>query len=91
MTKEDIEFLNRYKMQMECAVKYNYTHSIPSNDLDRMLQIYEKERGKKYNLCKHCTVSVLAFLKIMAEIYGKTNKPKSNGKTSKNEQRGKRK
>lgn len=82
MTKEDKEFLKRYKMQMECALKYNYTHSIPSNDLDRMLQIYEKERGKKYTLCKHCTVSVLQFLKIMANI----TKPKSNGKTSKNEQ-----
>ena len=73
-------------MQFECAIKYNYTHSIPSDDLDRMLQIYEKERGKKYTLCKHCSVSVLQFLKIMAKL--NTTK---NGTTNKNEQGRKRK
>lgn len=99
MTKDNFKYLQSFAQRFECASKYNYLHAIPSSDLDKLMKIYEIEKGKKYVLCKHCSTSVLAFVKVMAKIYNeelrKIETTKAQSKkdkdNEKNEQRGKRK
>ena len=69
MTQEDLNFLKEYEPNFTTAIKSNYTRNIVKSKLEKMLGIYEKETGKRYNLCTHCSASVLAFLKVVGKMY----------------------
>lgn len=69
MTKEDIEYLEKYELNFKTAINANYTRNVTHTALDRMLEIYQRETGKTFTLCKSCTSSVLAFLKVIGKIY----------------------
>lgn len=69
MTKEELEFLKLYESNYNTAIKSNYTRNIVSSVLNRMLDIYQRETGEKYNLCTHCSTSVLAFVKVIGKFY----------------------
>ena len=69
MTQEDIKFLSEYESNFKTAINSNYTRNILKTPLLKMLDIYQRETGKTYNLCTHCTVSVLAFLKVIGKMY----------------------
>lgn len=69
MTQEDIKFLSEYESNFKTAINSNYTRNILKSPLLKMLDIYQRETGKTYNLCTHCTVSVLAFLKVIGKMY----------------------
>lgn len=78
MTKEDLQYLEKYEQNFRTAINANYTRNIVGSALERMKEIYERETGKQYRLCTHCTSSVLAFLKVMGKLYldQKGNEPK---------------
>lgn len=69
MTKEDIKYLETYERNFITAINHNYTRNMVGSVLDTMLEIYERETGKKYKLCKSCTSSVIQFLKVIGKIY----------------------
>ena len=69
MTQEDLNFLKEYESNFTTAIKSDYTRTIVKPKLEKMLGIYEKETGKRYNLCTHCSISVLAFLKVVGKMY----------------------
>lgn len=69
MTQEDLNFLKEYESNFTTAIKSDYTRTIVKSKLEKMLGIYEKETGKRYNLCTHCPTSVLAFLKVVGKMY----------------------
>ena len=69
MTQEDLNFLKEYESNFTTALKSDYTRTIVKPKLEKMLGIYEKETGKKYKLCTHCSTSVLAFLKVVGKMY----------------------
>lgn len=71
MTKEDIKYLEAYEQHFKTAINSNYTRNVVSSALDRMLEIYQKETGTPYRLCKSCTSSVLSFLKQIGKLYFK--------------------
>lgn len=78
MTRTDFEFLAQFENNYICALNHNYTRNIPSSDIDRMLQIYEKEKKVKYVLCKHCSSSILAFVKIIGKMYNEEKDRRNN-------------
>lgn len=78
MTKEDLEYLSKYEHNFNTAINSNYSRNIVSSALERMKEIYERETGKEYRLCTHCSASVLSFLKVIGKLYldRKGNEPK---------------
>ena len=71
MTQEDIKYLEAYEQHFKTAINSNYTRNVVSSALDRMLEIYQKETGTSYRLCKSCTSSILNFLKQIGKLYFK--------------------
>ena len=71
MTQEDIKYLEAYEQNFTTAINSNYSRNIVSSALDRMLEIYQRETGTSYRLCKSCTSSVLSFLKQIGKLYFK--------------------
>lgn len=71
MTVEEIEFLKQYEHNFKTAIESNYTRNVVPSALRKMLDIYQRETGKKYNLCTHCPTSILGFLKTMGKVYFK--------------------
>lgn len=70
ITKEEMDFLSRYENNFKCALGADYTRPIPEVHLKRMVEIYEREKGiNKYNICYHCSSSILRFVKAMAVLY----------------------
>ena len=69
MTKEDLEYLEKYEGNFKTAINSNYTRNVTHTALDKMLEIYHKETGKTFTLCKSCSSSVMAFLKVIGKIY----------------------
>lgn len=69
MLKEDIEFLREYENNFNTAINNNYSRNIVKSKLLRMLDIYKRETGRDYNLCTHCSTSVLSFLKLIGRVY----------------------
>ena len=80
MTKEDLKWLSQFETNFNTAINSNYSRNVLESQLRKMVSIYEKETGKKYPLCFHCSSSVLGFLKDMGKIYldHKGNEPKLN-------------
>lgn len=80
MTKEDLKWLSQFETNFNTAINSNYSRNVLESQLRKMVEIYEKETGKKYPLCYHCSSSVLGFLKDMGKIYldHKGNEPKLN-------------
>ena len=68
MTKEEIEYLSKFERNYYTALHSNYTSAIWNDDLNAMLNIYKKYKGD-YNLCKHCSASILAFVKKVGLMY----------------------
>lgn len=71
MTKQELNFLKEFENNFKTAIHSNYSRNIVKSKLEKMLEIYVKETGKDYNLCTHCTTSVLEFLKLMGNVYFK--------------------
>lgn len=71
MTVEQLEYLKQYEANFKTAIESNYTRSIPPSILKKMLEIYQEETGDKYNLCTHCPISKLHFLKKVGKLYFK--------------------
>lgn len=69
MTVEQLEYLKQYEHNFKTAIESNYTRSIPPSVLKKMLDIYQEETGDKYNLCTHCSISKLHFLKKVGKLY----------------------
>lgn len=78
--KQDRETLQKYETNFRTALMHNYTRNIPSRELDALLNIYERSTSKKYVLCKHCSTSILNFIKVLGRMYNEdmeiTNKKK---------------
>ena len=71
MKIEDLNYLRRFENNFYTAINANYTRMIPSRELDKMLEIYVNETNNKFPLCKHCTSSILSFLKSLGKIYNR--------------------
>ena len=69
MTQEDIKWLKQFESNFKTAINSNYSRNILDSQLRKMVEIYESITGKKYNLCYHCSTSILGFLKDMGRIY----------------------
>lgn len=69
MTVEEIEFLKQYEHNFKTAIESNYSRNVVPSALKKMLDIYQRETGKKYSLCTHCPASILGFLKAMGKVY----------------------
>ena len=69
MTQEDIKWLKQFEPNFKTAINSNYSRNILDSQLRKMVEIYETVKGKKYNLCYHCSSSILGFLKDMGKIY----------------------
>lgn len=69
MTQEELKFLSEYESNFKTAINSNYTRNIVKSKLEKMVDIYQRETGKPYNLCTHCSTSVLAFLKVIGKMY----------------------
>lgn len=69
MTVEEIEFLKQYEHNFKTAIESNYSRNVVPSALKKMLDIYQRETGKKYSLCTHCPTSILGFLKVMGKVY----------------------
>ena len=69
ITQEEMKWLEAYENNFICATKANYTRNIPQSQLARMKEIYEREKGVKFNLCTHCSSSILRLVKAMAVLY----------------------
>lgn len=73
MSQEDITFLREFENNFNTAIYANYTRCILKRDLLKMLEIYKRVTGREYNLCTHCSQSVLAFLKLLGKVYFETD------------------
>lgn len=69
MNIEDIKWLKSFETNFRTAINSNYSRNILESQLRKMVDIYEKETGKKYTLCYHCSTSILYFLKDIGKIY----------------------
>ena len=69
MTQEELKFLSEYESNFKTAINSNYTRNVMKSALTKMVDIYQRETGKSYNLCPHCPTSVLAFLKVVGKMY----------------------
>lgn len=85
MTQEDIKYLEAYEQHFKTAINSNYTRNVVSSALDRMLEIYQKETGTPYRLCKSCTSSILNFLKQIGKLYFKAVQEGKETKVTDNE------
>lgn len=91
MTQTDIKYLAEYENNFRTAINHNYTRNIPVKEIDKMLQIYERITRKKYVLCKHCSTSILNFIKVVGRMYFEAKeemeitieKKRTNGKVRK--------
>ena len=68
MTKEEIEYLSKFERNYYTALHSNYTSANWNDDLNATLNMYKKYKGD-YNLCKHCSASILAFIKKVGLMY----------------------
>lgn len=68
-TIEEMEYLKKYESNFNTAVNCNYSRNIPTAELTQLHRIYERSKNTKYNLCKHCSTSILNFLKKMGTMY----------------------
>lgn len=92
MTEEQINILKEFESNYTTAIRFNYTRNLTNNQLDRLLAVYEAITGKKYVLCKHCSNSVIDFLKVIGKMYfnntaivkSQIEKSNENGKSKKN-------
>lgn len=69
MIKEDMKWLSQFESNFRTAIHSNYSRNVLESQLRRMVEIYEKETGKRYSLCYHCSTQVLYFLKDMGKLY----------------------
>lgn len=69
ISKENFKWLSQFESNFRTAINSNYTRNILESQLRKMVEIYELSTGKKYNLCYHCSSSILAFLKVIGKIY----------------------
>lgn len=69
MTKADLKYLSEFENNFKTAINSNYTRNIVRSKLEKMLEIYNRETGKDYNLCTHCSTSILSFLKLIGKVY----------------------
>lgn len=69
MTQEEKDFLKQFESNFKTAINGNYTRNIVKSNLEKILAIYEKETGTKYNLCPHCPISVLKFIQTVGKFY----------------------
>ena len=94
MTKEEIQYLSKFERNYYTALNSNYTSAIWNDDLNEMLKIYKKYKCD-YNLCKHCSASILAFVKKVGLMYeeekNKITKEEENAKENEGESNSKRK
>ena len=90
MTEEQINILKEFESNYTTAIRFNYTRNLTNNQLDRLLAVHEAITGKKYVLCKHCSNSVIDFLKVIGNMYfnntanTRINNTNENGKSKKN-------
>lgn len=93
MTKEEIQYLSQFERNYYTALNSNYTSAIWNDDLNEMLKIYKKYKGD-YNLCKHCSASILAFVKKVGLMYeeekNKITKEEENAEKNEGESNNKR-
>ena len=69
MTKAELKYLSEFEQNFKTAIYSNYTRNIVKSKLEKMLEIYVKETGRDYNLCTHCSSSILSFLKLIGKVY----------------------
>lgn len=89
MTKEEFNILTKYDKHFNTAIKSNYTRSIPTNELQKLVDIYSRIIKNNFKLCYHCNSSILEFMKRLGNIYLKEKNKRlnktENGKTRKSE------
>lgn len=78
MTIEDLEFLKKYESNFLTAINAGYSRNIPKNDLEKMVEIYSREKNIRYRLCYHCSSTVLSFIKELGSMYLKQLVQKGN-------------
>lgn len=69
MLREDYEYLKQFESNFNTAIKSNYTRNIVESKLKRMVEIYEKETGRKQAICLRCGSVVVSFLKDVGKLY----------------------
>ena len=69
MTEEQFEYLKRFESNFFTSINHNYSVNVQSNDLEKMIKIYEEVTGSKVYMCKYCTSDVLNFLKMIGKLY----------------------
>ena len=69
MLREDYEYLKQFESNFNTAIKSNYTRNIVQSKLEKILEIYQKEVGKGYKVCLHCSSVVVSFLKDVGKLY----------------------
>jgi hypothetical protein len=69
MLREDYEYLKEFESNFNTAINSNYTRNIPQSKLEKILEIYQKEVGKGYKVCLHCSSVVVSFLKDVGKLY----------------------
>lgn len=83
-TEEEMMYLKKYENNFTTAIKANYTRNVPSRDIDKMVEIYNRVMGTSMKICSYCTSSVLNFLKDMGNAYFKAVTERSDVAKRKN-------
>lgn len=73
LTEEEQQFLDAYSAQIRAAVA-NLAGAIPVRDLERMAEIYKKERDAAYRFrawCNGCKMDLLRKMNNLLNDYGR--------------------
>lgn len=69
MTNEQYQVLTKYHKFLYTSFYSDYCSLLLSKDLDVLLGIYKELFNVNYNLCRHCSSSVLNMMKRIAKEY----------------------
>lgn len=67
--KIEFEYLAQFEDNFGTAIRSDYTRNVSINRLDEMLKIYKRNVEPNYILCKHCSASILKFIKAIGKCY----------------------
>lgn len=67
-TKEEFEYISKFEDNLRRAINSNYCLPFGNSAIDELLKIYKKIEPN-YNLCKHCSSSILKFAKALGKFY----------------------
>ena len=69
MTDKQYQILNKYHKFLYTSFYSDYCSLLLGKDLDVLLGIYKELFNSNYNLCRHCSSSVLNMMKRIAKEY----------------------